>query len=157
MVKIDDKQKALADALHAAGYSRFCDKSYSSRVRDAQLNLEGRSHYVDESTMRYFKSKVLTSGDHFHGLIYALVESVALNSDNTLRGYRPVLFDVFGTVMSRVTLENAYKTPDSARKARYAALDALDVLGHYREAIASKRRMLQRESMALTACGRLTK
>ena len=157
MAKIDDKQKALADALHAAGHSRFCDKSYSSCTRDAQLNLEGRSHYCDESTLRYFHSRIVYAGDHFHGLIYALVESVALDSDNTRRGYRPVLFDVFGTVISRVTLENAYKTPDAARKAMYAALDALDVLGHYREAIASQRARLKREMAQMAACGRVAR
>lgn len=157
MARIDDKQKALADALHVAGHSRFCDKSYASKVRDAQLNLEGRSHYCDDSTMRYFHSKILTSGDHCHGLIYAIVESVALDSDNTRRGYRPVLFDVFGTIIDRVSLDDAYKTSDAARKAMYAALDALDVLAHYREAIDSQRVRLKREMAQMTVCGRLVK
>lgn len=157
MAEIDDKQKALADALHAAGHSRFSDKCYSSKAIDAQKNLDGKTHYVDASTMQYFKSKVLTSGDHFHGLIYAIVESVALNSDNTRRGYRPVLFDVFGTVIDRVSIEDTYKSPDAARKAMYATLDALDVLGHYRNAITSQRARLKREMAQMAACGRVAR
>ena len=157
MAKIDDKQKALADALHAAGHSRFCDKSYSSWVRDAQLNLEGRSHYCDESTLRYFHSRIVYAGDHFHGLIYALVESVTADYENTRRGFRFVLFDVFGTVIDRAPLDQCHRTGAQARKAMYAALNALDALAHYRIAIADKRKSLQRESMTLTACGRVAR
>lgn len=157
MATSDQKIKALADALHAAGYSRYCDKSYASPTRDAQLNLEGRTHYVDEGTMRYFHSRIVYAGDHCHGLIYTIIESVALDPDNTRRGFRPVLFDVFGTVIDRVPLKNAHRTSDAARKAMHATLDALDVAEHYRQAIDDKRKALKRESMALTVCRRVAK
>jgi len=157
MAKIDDKQKALVDVLHAAGHSRFCDKSYSSCTRDAQLNLEGRSHYCDESTLRYFHSRIVYAGDHFHGLIYAIIESVAIDHENKSRGFRYVLFDVLGTVIDRAPLDQCHRTGAQARKTMYAALNALDVLGHYRNVIASQRTRLKREMAQMAACGRVAR
>jgi hypothetical protein len=151
MAKSDLKEKKLADALHAAGYSRFADKSYASKLRDAQLNLDGRTHYVDDSTLRYFHSRVIYAGDHCHGLIYAIVESIALDHQNRSRGFRFVIFDVFGTVIERASIDDSYRTGAAARKAMYAALDTLDVMKHYRDAIASKRRAILMESQQLTA------
>jgi hypothetical protein len=156
MAKIDDKQKALADALHAAGFSRFADKSYASPTRDAQLNLEGRTHYVDDSTLRYFHSRVIYAGDHCHGLIYTIVESIALDQKNHSRGFRFVIFDIFGTIVERASIDGAYRTSAAARKAMYSALDTLDVMKHYRDAIASRRRTLQMESQQLTAVRKVT-
>lgn len=157
MTTSDDKLKALADALHAAGYSRFCDKSYVSPKRDAQLNLEGRTHYVDDSTLGFFGSRIVYAGDHFHGLIYAIVESVKLDFDGTKRGFRFVLFDVFGTVVDRVGLEYAHRTGAQARKAMYAAMNVLDVAAHYGHAIGEKCKALTRESQALMECGMVVK
>jgi hypothetical protein len=146
---MSDKLKTLANALHAAGHARFSDASYDAK-RNAQCNLQGRTHYVDDATLRYFHSRITSSGNHYHGLIFGLIESVARDPDNKSRGFRYVLFDVFGTVIDRPGMHELVSSSDVARKRMYAALDALDVLAHYREALHSRIRMLDRETDALT-------
>jgi hypothetical protein len=140
---------SLADALHAAGHSRYSDRSYDPK-QNAQRNLEGRTHYVDTDTLRYFHSRIVASSDHDHGLIFSIIESVARDPDNRSRGFRYVLFDVFGTVIDRPGKDELVSSSDVARKRMYAALNALDVAAHYRDALHSRVKMLDRETDALT-------
>jgi len=93
---------------------------------NAQRNLAGRTHYVDDATLKCFKSRILESGSVDGGLLFYLIESVALDLDNTQRGYRPVIFNVFGGVISRVSLSDCFKISDAARKAMWDTLDTLD-------------------------------
>jgi hypothetical protein len=46
--------------------------------------------------------------------------------DNRRRGFRFVIFDLFGTVIARTELANAYRTSDQATKAMWDAINALD-------------------------------
>lgn len=93
---------------------------------NAQRNLSGRTHYVDDDTLRFHKSRVLSSRDHANGLLFSIVESCALDMRNTRRGFRFVIFDVFGNVISRCDLDECYTTGEKARKALYEALNAID-------------------------------
>ena len=93
---------------------------------NAQRNLAGRTHYVDDATLKCFKSRILESGSGDGGLIFYLLESVALDLDNTQRGYRPVIFDVFGGVISRVSLSDCFKTSREAKRAMWAIIDQLN-------------------------------
>jgi hypothetical protein len=68
-------------------------------------------------------------------LIFALIESYAVDMHNTRRAYRPVVFDVFGTVLSRVDLENGYKSTKAALKALTEILNGLDAKAHTLQAI----------------------
>ena len=43
--------KDFAQKLRATGVNLFTDKSYNPK-RNAQLNLDGRTHYADDSTLR---------------------------------------------------------------------------------------------------------
>ena len=108
-------------------YYLYEKKTYSSAKHDAQLNLEGRTHYVDDKTLRYFHARITQSGVAFDGLLYWIIESVALDPDNTRRGFRPVMFDIFGNILARVSLEQAYKTSDQAYKALKESLASLDI------------------------------
>lgn len=106
---------------------------------NAQRNLEGRTHYVDDSTLKFHKSRILETHITDNGLLFALIESVALDMGNTQRVYRPVIFDVFGTVLWRVKLKDSYGTRKAAEKAMWADLNAIDAKEHtYKAAIASR-------------------
>lgn len=105
---------------------KYEKKNYSSPKYDAQLNLEGRTHYVDDDTLKFHKAKILTTYNTDNGLLFALIESVALDYENKNRGFRYVIFDICGHVISRVDLENAFKSKASAIKAMWKALNEID-------------------------------
>ncbi len=84
---------------------------------EAQEHLNGRTHYVDDATLRWHKSRVLNCDITRDGLLCWIITSDALDMDNTRRGFRYVVFDVFGNVVSRNDIEDAYKTSKAARKA----------------------------------------
>jgi hypothetical protein len=92
---------------------------------NAQRNLSGRTHYVDDDTLRFHKSRVLQSGTSDQGLIFWLVESVALVMDGSKRGFRFVLFDIFGNTIERPSLEDSYRTAEQARRAMWDALNKI--------------------------------
>lgn len=85
---------------------------------NAQRNLSGRSHYVDDATLRFFKSRVITTRVTHGGLIFSIVTSDALDPNNTKRGFRYAIFDLFGEVIARTEIEGAFRTSAQACKAR---------------------------------------
>jgi hypothetical protein len=93
---------------------------------NAQRNLCGRTHYVDQDTLRFHKSKVMSAHVMDQGLLFGIVTSDSLNFENTKRGFRFVIFNIFGTVIARTEMENAFRTSDQARKAMFVAADAID-------------------------------
>ena len=71
---------------------------------NAQLNLCGRTHYVDDDTLRWHKSRVISTHVTDGGLLFAIVTSDALDMDNKRRGFRYVVFGLFGNVLARTEL-----------------------------------------------------
>jgi hypothetical protein len=106
-------------------YSTYEVKSDNATV-NAQRNLAGKTHYVDADTLRFHKSKILDTFITDNGLIFALIESCAADMHNTKRIFRPVIFDVLGKVIDRVSLDDGYKTSKQAVKAMWEALNNLD-------------------------------
>ena len=96
---------------------------------NAQRNLAGRTHYVDDDTLRYHKSRIIKARAVDNGLFFALVESVAVDPPGygNRREFRFVIFDVFGHVVgNRPELGNGWTKSATAEKAMWATLDALD-------------------------------
>ena len=108
----------------------------SDPKRNAQRNLSGRTHYVDDDTLRFHYGRVLSARHTDGGLLFAIVESVALDLHNTKRVYRYVIFNVFGDTIGRVDLEHCWKSSEAATKAMWAALNAIDARAVTLEAIA---------------------
>ena len=52
--------------------------------------------------------------------------SDALNFENSRRGFRFVVFDIFGNVVARTAIEDAYSRSAQATAAMWKALNALD-------------------------------
>lgn len=118
---------------------------------NAQRNLAGRTHYVDSDTLRWHKSRILSARHVDGGLLFAIVESCALDMHNTRRGCRYVVFDIFGNVISRVALEDCWRTSAQADKAMWAYLDTVDAKAVTREAIERTERYHAQEMAALSA------
>lgn len=112
----------------------FREESSSPRY-NAQRNLQGRTHYVDEETLRFHKSRILSARASQDGLLFYIIESVALDMNNTKRGFRYVIFNIFGEAISRPDLEHCFKSKDAAIKAMWVVLNALDAKKHTLEAI----------------------
>ena len=93
---------------------------------NAQRNLSGRTHYVDDDTLRFHKSRVLSARHTDDGLLFAIVTSDALDMHNTKRGFRYVIFDVFGNTLDRPKLEDAFRSSEKATQAMWDALNAID-------------------------------
>lgn len=107
---------------------------------NAQRNLSGRTHYVDDDTLRYHKSRILSTHVCDGGLLFALVESCAMDMNNTKRGVRYVIFDVFGNTIERPKLDECYRTRQQATKAMWRVLNGLDGKQITLDAIASAER-----------------
>lgn len=131
-------------------------KLYTSEASDpktnAQRNLMGRTHYVDDDTLRWHHARILSARAMCNGLLFGIVESVALDMRNTKRGVRYVLFDVFGrTVGTRVDLEHCWKRSEQAVKAMWAEVNTLDEIAITLAAIEDTERNHAREMEDLRA------
>lgn len=100
---------------------------------NAQRNLSGKTHYVDDDTLRWHKSRVLGTATLHGGLLFRVTCSDALDMNNTRRGFHCAVFDVFGTTVNRPDLEHATKTHQAAINA--SEREEIDLVKHYREAL----------------------
>lgn len=133
---------AIIAALEKIHVRPFAQESGDPKY-DAQRNLRGKTHYVDDDTLRFHKSRVLSSARLHGGLLLRIITSDALDMHNTKRGFRAVVFDVFGTTVERPSLDNASKTKAQAYKQSEAT--EIDLVAHYKAALASQASWKQRE------------
>jgi hypothetical protein len=124
--------------------NRYHEES-SDPKRNAQRNLSGRSHYVDDDTLRFHKSRILSARPGCDGLVFWLIESCAIDYKNTKRGFRYVIFDVFGHVVSRVELEDCFSSRDRASKAMWKWFESFDPIAHTLKAIDDAERYSREE------------
>ncbi len=112
----------------------FTQESTNAKY-NAQRSLSGLTHYVDDDTLRFHHSRILKTFITDGGLLFSLIESCSLDMHNTKRGFRFVTFDVFGTVVSRVELEQCSAVRASAEKAMWHFLNNFDARSHTLAAI----------------------
>lgn len=143
----------IAAALRAAGVPLFQDRRSDPKAR-AQDCLAGLTHCCDDSTLRFFHSRIVGSHECRSGLFFYIIESCALDPGNTRRGFRAVVFDVFGRTVYRPELENTHRTSDAARKAMWAWFDGFDEAAHYMAELERRATRLARESADLLAARR---
>jgi hypothetical protein len=139
--------KELATLIHQTTRARLYESRYfHNPMHYAQDQLIGRTHYVDDSTLRYFHARVIGAHDDADGLLFWIVESSARDYENTARGFRPVVFDIFGEVVYRVSLAEMVKTSDKARALYRDWLESFDIVDHYREALEHRAQSLENEA-----------
>ena len=137
----------LATLIQQTTRARLYETRYfSNPMHYAQDQLTGRTHYVDDSTLRYFHARIVGAHDDADGLLFWIVESSAKDPDNNARGFRPVAFDIFGEVVFRPDLADMVKTSDKARALYREWLETFDIAAHYREALESRARRLESEA-----------
>ena len=131
---------------------RLYRNELSDPKANAQRNLDGRTHYVDEGKLRFHKSKVIFAKVAADGLLFAIVTSDAKDMKNTARGFRYVIFDVFGNVVERtpaaVDLE-WFRTSAKALAGMYRALAEIDAKKVTREAMERARRNFAQDMLEL--------
>lgn len=138
--------KAIVAAIKPLHVSLFTNHSCDPKY-DAQRNLSGRTHYVDDDTLRFHHSRITGRAVLADGLLFSLTHSDSLDMRNTSRGFRCTVFDVFGTVVYSPDLDQAVKSGEKAIAERNKA--EFDVVAHYRKAIADKVRHTKDELHAL--------
>lgn len=143
-----DNTNTLANLLSDSGARLFRHES-TNATSNAQQNLRGRTFYAEPDTLKWHHARILSSRDIWSGAGFMVVESVSLDWDNTKRGYRFAVFNVFGDVIEREDLEHTWKTADGARKSFWKWLETSDPFAHYLTALESRARVLEWESAAL--------
>jgi hypothetical protein len=144
-----DNTQTLANLLDQSGVRLYRHES-TNAASNAQQNLQGRTHYADPETLRWHKARILSARDIWCGAGFMVVESVSLDWDNTKRGYRFAVFDVFGTVIERADLEHTWKTSDGAHKAFWKWLETFDPFTYYADALQARAARLDKESARLS-------
>lgn len=94
---------------------------------NAQRNMAGRSHYVDDDTLRFFHSRVLETFVIDGGLAFAIIESYRPEWGSLARRRRGVAWDIFGNELYRPEMNAGFITTLSARNDLFKALDNLDI------------------------------
>lgn len=141
--------QAIKKALIEANARPFQERYFSQPKHEAQEALLGRTHYVDDATLRYFHARITDARPIMEGLFFEIMESSSKDMHNTARGFRVVVFDVFGETVYRPGIEGMKSTSAAARKA-YKTEFAIDPAAHYAEKLQSRARTLAREAEALT-------
>lgn len=93
---------------------------------NAQNNLNGRTHYVEDSTLRFHHARILKAKATCDGLLFYLIESCSADMHNTKRIFRHVIFDIAGHTLSRPDLEHGSKTRAAAEKLMWQEMEKID-------------------------------
>lgn len=116
-------------------FKPYQERYFSQPKYYAQDQLQGRTHYIDDDTLRYFHARINSAYTTADGLLFCIIESSAADPDNSSRISRGVVFDVFGQTVYRPNIDESFKTGDQARKAMKQFLDGFDAIEHTRKAI----------------------
>ena len=140
----------IKHALIAAGVRPFVDRWFSQPKHIAQDCLQGRTHYVDDSTLKYFNARIVSARPIMDGLFFQITESTSKDPQNTARGFRVVVFDVFGEAVYRPDLDALERTSTAAEKAYYRTFN-IDPAQHYADKLNGKAAQLTAEAAAMAA------
>lgn len=135
----------LAEKLSRT-HSLYTFRGFSSPADCAQDQLQGRTHYVDPSTLRFFKARILYAKPMMDGLFYWILESCAQDPYNESRGFRAVLFDLFGEVVYRPDFEGCRKTKARADADFQAWNKTFNPIEHYRQTLEARANRLSRDA-----------
>lgn len=116
-------------------FNLYENNSYNS-VNNAINELEGRTHYYSKSTRKFHGSSVVYANITDKGLLMATVEKYSVDHNHTKKRFRPVIFDIFGSIVgNRPSLEDGYTNKDKAVNAMWAQLESLNAKKITREGI----------------------
>ena len=133
--------QTLIKNLRLNGISIFSDKNYDAKY-NAQRNLDGKTHYVDDDTLKYFNARILKCRVLHDGLILAIIESLDIPEHGKAK--RVVFFDIFGGVIGK-SRDTVFKTTDKADQFLWAELNNLDAIQITLDALHNQKSYLQRQ------------
>lgn len=142
--------KTLSEILTSEALPKLYKNEWTNPKANAQENLEGRTHYVDSSTLRYFNSRIVSALPVSNGAFYKIIESLSLDHANTKRGFRAVLFDIFGTVVYRPNLDQCFTSTEKANKGFFWWFETFNEYEHYQQALDGKLKRLENEEDKLS-------
>jgi hypothetical protein len=131
----------------AANVAPYTERS-SDPKNNAQLNLAGRTHYTEDQTLKYFKARIVSARPDQNGLFFKMVESVAIDHNNTRRGFRVVVFDLFGHVVYRPSFEECTGT-SAAAVVLWMKAEKIDPASYYRAELKHRANRLTNQADAM--------
>ena len=140
----------IAAIIQDMGMARLYKQESCYPKPNAQINLEGRTYFATDSTLKCFGSRISSAHETCNGLLFYIIESSFLDYNKTKRGFRYAIFDIFGEAVARLPMDDAFRTSEQARKAMWKELNAFDVAEHYKKALSSisKRKAVEAEDAA---------
>ena len=142
--------KLLSELLTSEALPKLYKNEWTIPKVNAQENLHGRTYYVEPSTLRFFNSRIVSALPVSNGAFYKIIESLSLDHANTKRGFRAVLFDIFGTVVYRPDLDECFTSKEKADKGFYWWFETFNEYEHYQQAIDGKLKRLENEESKLS-------
>jgi hypothetical protein len=137
--------KTTADKISiSANCSLYRDLSADAK-RQAQQNLEGRTYYASDETLKYHHSRILDAEPIMSGLFFKIVESAALDMNNTQRGCRVVVFDLWGRTAHHPSLSDCVATKAAAIKL-FEKEFSIDAAGYYRDELIRRAERMKKEA-----------
>ena len=150
----DETARTIA---HAIGCRPFERHGYDAKY-SAQRNLDGKTHYADDDTLKFFHARINSCRTECNGLVLILIESAAKDMNNSARGHRFVAFDLFGTVINDRDHVDAMRASSSAAYNDYRKwLDGFNVLAHYKGAMSERAARAKRAADDLAKAARAIK
>ena len=131
----------------AANVAPYTDRS-SDHKRNAQQNLQGRTHYAEDESLRFFHARIVSAHADQNGLFFKMVESIAVDYNNTRRGFRVVVFDLFGQVIYRPSLDDCAST-QAAAVVLWMKSEKIDPAAYYRAELKARANRLTNQAAAM--------
>ena len=116
----------MLGVLQRAGIDLFKERG-GKPLNQAQRNLDGRTHYVEDSTIKSFVGQIHATHILDGGLLIGIVESVQAGPNaESGRVFRPVVFDLFGNVVYRPDIDESFQTLKLATMDFWDKADSFD-------------------------------
>ena len=141
--------QTICQAFDQRQYHSAC---LNTAKANAQEMLSGRTHYVDDSTLRYFNCRITSAQPSTFGMFFRITESIGRDSYNGKRGFRCVLFDINGQVAYRPSLEELDTTSTKAEKTFYAWFESFNPESYYNQKLKEEVISTYRKSIRLSEC-----
>lgn len=139
----------LKATIHAADMRAIPDTYSQSETVQAQRMMEGRTHYFDAGTLRFFGARILYTRNSEHGIFMAAIGTQQRGFDASRgREYKATIHDLTGECIYSSEL-GTLSTRAQADKALAAAWAALDEAAVLRDAIARETAATARKLAAL--------
>ena len=123
----------LAEIIKNQSNVRLFRQESGYPKNNAQMNLAGRTHWSEDSSLHFFGSRINSAHDTSSGLLFYVIESSFTNWEKTKRGFRFHVFDIFGNCVISSPMDMAFKKSEQARKSMYESLNSFNELEHYKE------------------------